>query len=64
MPNHLSSAYWRSRGEETRILAEAMSNERLQRSLLEIAEQYDKLAEFTEQQERRPASPPTSRASG
>jgi hypothetical protein len=64
MPNQLSSAYWRSRGEETRTLAEALHNEHLQRSLLEIAEQYDKLAEFTEQQERRPPSPPPARASG
>ena len=51
MPKHFSSAYWRARGEETRTLAETMANEELQRTLLEIADEYDRLAEFTEAQE-------------
>jgi len=56
MPKHFSSAYWRVRGENTRTLAETMNGERnsegLQRSLLDIADEYDKLAEHTEAQER------------
>ena len=55
MPKHFSSAYWRVRGKNRR-LAETMNNERnserLQRSLLDIADEYDKLAENTEAQER------------
>jgi len=51
MPKHFSAAYWRARGEETRTLAETMASATLQRTLLEIADEYDKLAEFTEAQE-------------
>jgi len=51
MPKHFSSAYWRARGEQTRALAESMTDEKLQRSLLDIANEYDKLAEATEAQE-------------
>ena len=51
MPVHFSSAYWRARGEETRTLAKTMTSETLQRTLLDIADEYDKLAEFTEAQE-------------
>jgi len=55
MPKHFSSAYWRVRGEKTRTLAETMNGERnsegLQRSLLDIADEYDKLADRTEAQE-------------
>jgi len=56
MAKHFSSFYWRVRGEKTRILAETMNSERnsegLKRSLLDIADEYDKLAERTEAQER------------
>ena len=52
MPKHFSSAYWRARGEQTRALAEQpMTDEKLQRSLLDIANEYDKLAEFAKAQE-------------
>jgi hypothetical protein len=51
MPKHFSSAYWRARSEQTRALAEPMTDEKLQRSLLDIANEYDKLAELTEAQE-------------
>jgi hypothetical protein len=51
MPTHFSSAYCRARGEETRTLAETMTNEKLRRTLLDVADEYDKLAEFTEAQE-------------
>jgi hypothetical protein len=54
---HFSSAYWRARGEETRALAEGLTDEPFKRSLLGIADEYDKLAEFTEAQERKPADP-------
>jgi hypothetical protein len=59
MPTHFSSAYWRARGEETRTIGYEMTRDKLQRPLLDIAEtlldiadEYDKLAEFTEAQER------------
>ena len=51
MPKHFSSAYWRTRSKQTRALAEAMTDEKLQRSLLDIAHEYDKLADATEAQE-------------
>jgi len=51
LPKHFSSTYWRARAEETRQLAETMTNERLQRTLFDIASEYDKLAEFTEAHE-------------
>ena len=51
MPKHFSSAYWRTRSEQTRTIAEPMTDERLQRSLLDIANEYDKLAEAAEAQE-------------
>jgi hypothetical protein len=52
MPKHFSSAYWRARGEQIRALAEPMTDEKLQRSLLDMANEYDKLAEFAEAQEQ------------
>jgi len=48
-----ASVYWRARGEEVRTLADEMTNEKLQRTLLDIADEYDKLAEFAEAQEHR-----------
>ena len=50
MPKHFSSAYWRTRSQQTRTLAE-QTDGKLQRSLLDIANEYDKLAEVTEAQE-------------
>jgi len=50
IPKHFSSAYWRTRSEQTRALAE-QTDGKLQRSLLDIANEYDKLAEVTEAQE-------------
>jgi hypothetical protein len=40
-----SSEHWRERAEEARTLAEKMSNVRLKRAMLEIAEGYEHLAE-------------------
>jgi len=47
----VGAAYWRTRSEQTRALAEHMTDEKPQRSLLVIANEYDNLAEFTEAQE-------------
>jgi hypothetical protein len=57
IPSHFSPAYRYARGEEARTLEEALTNEGLRRSLLEIADQYDALAEFAEAEELRPAAP-------
>jgi len=47
----VGAAYWRTRSEQTRTLAEHMTDEKPQRSLLVIANEYDDPAEFTEAQE-------------
>jgi hypothetical protein len=52
----VSSEYWRLRGEETRAIAETLTDEKLQLSLFVVADEYDRLAEFSEDQERRPAA--------
>jgi len=51
MPKHVSSGYWRTRGEQTRALAETVTDEKFLRSLLDIANEYDKLAENAEAQD-------------
>ena len=43
-----SAAHWRERAEEARIQAEAMSNDMARANLMNIAETYDRLAEFAE----------------
>ena len=43
-PPH-NAAYYRRRGRETRALAEAMSDADVQKQLLNIAEEYTRLAE-------------------
>jgi hypothetical protein len=45
-----------ARAEQVRTLADEMANEKLQRTLLDIADEYDKPAEFTEAQEHRSAA--------
>jgi hypothetical protein len=52
MPDRLGAAYWRTRAEETRLLAAQMSTERAKLTLLQIAENYDQLAQQAETQER------------
>jgi len=41
--------HWRQRAEETRTLAEAMSDETSKHMMLKIAEDYEKLAKRAEQ---------------
>ena len=54
MPKQISSTYWRTRCKQTRTLAEATTEEDFRQLLLDIANEYDKLAENTEMQERSP----------
>jgi hypothetical protein len=42
------SKHWRERAEEVRCLAEQMGSVQLKRTMLEIAESYDHLAEQAE----------------
>jgi len=54
MQYRFSSAHWRTRAETSRTLAEATTEERFQRLLLDMANEYEKLAENTEAQELTP----------
>jgi hypothetical protein len=57
MPDHFSSACWHARGEETRMLAEGMENENIRRTMVEIADQYDKLASSPRRRSADPQRP-------
>ena len=45
MPQRFDPEYWRERAEEARAQAEEMHDAKAKRTLLGIAESYDKLAE-------------------
>jgi hypothetical protein len=50
-----TSQHWRTRAGEARILAEGMTDETAKRAMLDIAENYEKIAERAEA--RKEASP-------
>ena len=45
MPDRLGADYWRERAEEARAQASQMRDESAKRSLLNIADNYDQMAE-------------------
>ena len=55
MPEKLEFApdFWRKRAEEARKLAELIEDDFTAETLLDIALQYDELAEYDEQRQRR-----------
>jgi hypothetical protein len=57
MPQALGPAHWRERAREARALAEQMSDEESRATMLEIAGDYDKLAQRAEGRQK-PESPP------
>jgi hypothetical protein len=54
------SEYWRNRAEEARAQASEMKDERARKTLLDIAENYDQLAEQAEHLLRRSMRSPLS----
>lgn len=44
--------HWRQRAEEARAMAEHMIDERSQSLLMDVAESYDRIADFIENAER------------
>jgi hypothetical protein len=46
MPAHQGAAYWRARAQEARVLAEHMSDEKSRSRMLQVALDYDKLADW------------------
>jgi hypothetical protein len=48
MPTGPSAAYWRDKAEETRALAAGMSHQPARQTMLRIAADYEKMAEFAE----------------
>jgi hypothetical protein len=50
--NNDDPRYWRIRAEETRVIAEQISNLESKRTLLEIATGYERLAERAERRLR------------
>jgi hypothetical protein len=57
--------HWRSRAEEARALAELMGDPVAKETMLEIANQYERLAQRAKERvelEKRPAAPSVQRA--
>jgi hypothetical protein len=50
-------AYWRNRAEETRIRAETIADPKARKTMLEIAETYDGLAERADKRLKRIRKP-------
>jgi F0F1-type ATP synthase membrane subunit b/b' len=57
MPDRLGSEHWRERAEEARAQASQMRDESARRTLLDIAENYDQLAEQAETIRKTRAAP-------
>jgi hypothetical protein len=57
MPQALGPAHWQERAREARVLAEQMSDEESRATMLEIARDYDKLAQRAEARQK-PEPPP------
>ena len=53
MTHPYDSDYWRNRAEEVRAQASEMRDEHVRRALIDVAENYDQLAEQAEQLLRR-----------
>jgi hypothetical protein len=67
MPSKLTfdAEHWRSRAEEARVLAELMGDPVAKGTMLEIADQYERLAQRAEERvelEKRPTAPSIKRA--
>lgn len=54
MPDKFTAGYWRDRAEECRVLALQMTDYKLRESMLEVARNYDKMAEHTAKLEQWP----------
>jgi hypothetical protein len=52
LPESFTSAYWRHRAEEARKIGDQMTNNDPRKSMLQVASQYERLAEFTEKMKR------------
>jgi hypothetical protein len=66
MPSKLTfdAEHWRSRAEEARVLAELMGDPLGKAAMLELADQYESLAQRAEERaklEKRPAAPSIKR---
>lgn len=57
MPDRLGAEYWRDRAEEARAQASEMRDPDARRTLVEIAQNYDQLAEQAERI-RKTSAPP------
>jgi hypothetical protein len=66
MPSKLTfdAEHWRSRAEEARMLAELIGDPAAKGTMLEIADQYERLAQQAEKRvalEKRPTAPSVKR---
>ena len=48
--------HWRARAEEARTVAESLGDLNCKRMMLEVAEDYERLAQRAEEREKRPRS--------
>jgi hypothetical protein len=67
MPSKVTfdAEHWRSRAEEARVLAELMGDPVAKGAMLELADQYERLAQRAEERlelEKRPPAPSSKRA--
>ena len=53
MESQLDADYWRTRADETRCIAQALTNPSAKREMLFIAEAYQRLADHAERTARR-----------
>jgi hypothetical protein len=44
MPDQMGAEYWRKRAEEARLMAATLKDKQAQRTMLDIAKNYDQLA--------------------
>ena len=57
MPDRLGPDYWRERAEDARAMASQMRDPDARRTLLEIAENYEQLAERAETMRKTRSAP-------
>jgi hypothetical protein len=54
-----NEAHWRDRAQEARAVADKMNNSQMRRTMLEIARQYDELADRARERNELKARSPT-----